>query len=142
MCIRDSDTDTFNRWEAAQRLGVQVAEELELGSSESLPVYLAAMQAVLDDDRIDDALKAQMITPPSFDALAQARKVIDVHAILKARKALRVAVAEHSEDALLQQMSDRAIGETDHLDILSDQAMASRALANACLLYTSDAVDE
>jgi len=128
-----NDTDTFNRWEAAQRLAVRVVEELESGSAASLPVYLQAMQVVLKDEHIDDALKAQMIAPPSFDALAQARDVVDVHPLLAARKALRLAVAEHSEQALLQIVNDKGVVQSGSADILSDAAMAGRALANTAL---------
>lgn len=131
------DTDTFNRWEAVQRLGAWVITELEQGDNGALPVYLAALQQVLQDTDMEDALKAQMITPPSFDAIAQAREVIDVHTILAARRALRVAVAEHCQSDLMQLITDRRVRSTDELDILSDDSMAKRALANAALQAVS-----
>ncbi len=128
-----NDTDTFNRWEAAQRLGVQVVEELEGGASESMPVYLTAIERVIQDATLDDALKAQMITPPSYDALAQSRDKVDVHSILAARKALRTSVAAHCEQSLHQLVNARPVATGGGMDLLADEAMASRALANAAM---------
>lgn len=132
-----NDTDTFNRWEAVQRLGAWVITELEQGNSAGLAVYLAALQQVLRDTTMEDALKAQMITPPSFDAIAQSRKVVDVHAILNARRALRVAVAEHCQKELMQLIADRPVCAADEPKVLSDDSMAKRALANAALQAVS-----
>jgi len=128
-----NDTDTFNRWEAVQRLGTWVITELEQGASTGLPVYLAALQQVLRDTDMEDALKAQMITPPGFDAIAQAREVVDVHAILDARRVLRLAVAEHCKIELMQLIADRPLCAANEPGILSDASMAKRALANAAL---------
>ncbi len=129
------DTDTFNRWEAGQRLGEWAVRELEQGRREVLTTYLSALENVIDDSSIDDALKAQMITPPSYEALAQSRKKIDVHAILGARKALREALANQCQTKLKALVTDRPVDQFDdsNNDVLSDPAMAGRALANAAL---------
>ena len=132
-----NDTDTFNRWEAAQRLGAWVIAELEQGDSAALPVYLMSLQQVLSDSSIDDALKAQMITPPSFDAIAQAREVVDVRAILDARRAMREAVAEHCQSDLLQLILQRPVCSATDPNPLSDDSMAKRSLANAALQAVS-----
>lgn len=126
------DTDTFNRWEAGQRLATRVLEELETGESTSLGVYLDAIEQVILDERIDDALKAEIITPPSYDAIALSRDTIDVHTILAARKHLREAVAKRCLEPLTALITARPVDQNFD-DVLSDSAMASRALANAAL---------
>ncbi len=126
------DTDTFNRWEAGQRLATRVIEELEAGTRSSLGVYLDAIEQVIVDEQIDDALKAEIITPPTFDAIALSRDTIEVHSILAARKELRIAVAQRCAAQLNALIAARPVDQ--HFDdALSDSAMASRALANAAL---------
>jgi len=92
-----NDTDTFNRWEACQRLSERVLSAIEENDFSVLPVYLDAMAQVVDDATVDAALKAEMLVPASLNAVAQSRERIDVHSILAARKQLRLAVAERCE---------------------------------------------
>jgi len=127
------DTDTFNRWEAGQRLGGLVIGELESGHSETLSIYLEALHQVVLDTGLDDALKAHMLSPPSYDAIAQSRAIVDVHAILGARGQLREKIAERCESELLAIVQARPVDQTLGPDVLSDSSMASRALANAAL---------
>jgi len=127
------DTDTFNRWEAAQRLAQMVVVQLEQGKSDTLETYIQALQQVMQDESIDDALKAQILTPLSYDAVAQSRESIDVHNILDALKQLRVAIAERCHEPLLILLERRPMRTQVDAAILSDAAMAGRALANTAL---------
>jgi len=127
------DTDEFNRWEASQRLAHLVIGSLQQGSQDYLPAYLDALANVFADDALDDAFKAEMLIMPSFEALALPQPVVDVHATLSARRQLLEIIAKRFEASLRAIVDARPVHSLTHQNVLSDSAMAQRALANTAL---------
>jgi len=131
------DTDTFNRWEASQRLAEQVLTELEAGDSTKLPEYLDAYEKVLNDADIDSALKAEMLRPPAYSAMAQTKEKVDVHKLLDARESLIVAIAKRFTHGLLEEVERHRPLESTDPAVLTDAAMANRSLSNTALSILS-----
>ncbi|MHB1206905.1 MAG: aminopeptidase N [Rhodospirillaceae bacterium] len=93
------DTDSFNRWDAAQDYGATVilrgVEALQAGK----PIvtdqgYIKAMGAVVADTGIEPAFKASLLNLPAEDYLANKMAVEDPINLHAARKALRRALGE------------------------------------------------
>ncbi|MET3652972.1 aminopeptidase N [Dyella japonica] len=116
------DVDGFNRWEAGQQLAARAFDNLRDGNAtQALDAWCDALAALFGATAIDDALLADLLTPPSEIELAERERVVDpshVHALrlkLQEHLALRIgretlqqrydALAEHTSaqlDALSQ----------------------------------------
>ncbi len=124
------DTDTFNRWEAGQRLAQQLIDAILDGADVPLDSFVNACGAVLADTSLDPALKAEMLSLPSLKTLADSRELIDIAALDAARVAVQVALAEAHEPALSTLVSaPRAPG----LAVLDASAISQRSLAAVAL---------
>lgn len=85
------DTDSFNRWEAAQEISTDIILSLiqSLKQEKDLeldPDYIEAMRLVLNDENIDKAFKGEMLSLPSEGLLGQQQSPIDVDGTHWARK--------------------------------------------------------
>ena len=137
------DTDTFNRWEAGQQLGTEIAlsmiAEIQAGR-EPHPdsLYLDAVGGALARADEDPAFAAQMLLPPSENELAQAMTIIEPIAIHLARHALIVALAAKHGPAFAALYSKYRLE-----GAFSPGATAAghRALRNAALRYITAADD-
>jgi aminopeptidase N len=101
------DADPFARWEAGQRYATDLLrhgiDAFRRGAEISFdPAFVAAIETILRDARMDKAFAAEAIALPSGDELANHLAVIDVEAIHAARKALRRLVATKLKDDLLR----------------------------------------
>ena len=92
------DRDSFNRWEAGQTR----ARALILGCIGGrlppalLKDYATALLAILDDQTLDDAFKAQMLgLPTEADIAAAIGRDVDTDAVLAARDAVRSGLGHH-----------------------------------------------
>ncbi|MGH6741109.1 MAG: DUF3458 domain-containing protein, partial [Bradyrhizobium sp.] len=90
-----ADSDDFNRWEAAQKLAMQILLDAASkgGALSGVRPYVDAIGAVLADAEDDPAYAALMLAPPLDIELAQAMKMPDPDGIFAARIALIRAVA-------------------------------------------------
>ncbi len=100
------DNDPFNRWEAAQRLGMQKALELlalhadvskgiggiDLAGFAQSP-FVAALRSVLRNPDLDAAFKELVLTLPSESYIAEQLATVDPQAIHAVREAMRSALA-------------------------------------------------
>jgi aminopeptidase N len=131
------DSDSFNRWEAGQRLSTSVILEMAVtvleGSSPEAPQeFIAAFRVALQDKEVDPALLALALTLPGEMELAEAMGVADPGAIHVARQTLRetLAVKLNKEfTAVHNEMQD------DGLYSLSSDAIGRRSLKSLCLSY-------
>ena len=99
------DSDTFNRWEAAQRIfhaRLRAAVQLRMagagaaGEEAAAPagadgvddVLVAALRAVLREPTLDAAVKALILAVPPERSLADRLDPVDPHAVNRAREAL------------------------------------------------------
>ena len=100
MHLLAHDSDPFNRWEAAQRLGLQLAlahiERADADLRQPLgDDFVAALRAVLRDSRLDPAFKALALVLPEEDYIAEQLDEVDpqrIHAVCDAMQA-QLAVA-------------------------------------------------
>ena len=134
------DSDPFNRWDAGFRLATKTLLALEAerragGSGEVSGDVLAAFARVLEDAPADPAFAAEALTLPSLENLSGLLEEVDVDTVHGARRHLRLALAEHLEDAfaaVYARFRSRGPYTTD------PEAMARRRLANTALGYLMD----
>jgi aminopeptidase N len=89
------DADGFNRWEAGQQLAVRAYEDLRDGiANHALDAWCAALASLFDSPAIDDALLADLLTPPGEIELAERETSIDPQRIHGLRQRLQWQLAE------------------------------------------------
>ncbi len=134
LFLMSHDTDGFNRWDAGQRLAVDVIQSL-VGApvdAEIEPRLAAAYRQLLSDESLDQALVAKMMQLPSEAYLIELANSPDVQAIHRARE----RVLSHLADALrpdLLNCYQRHGADGDYG--LSPQEVAGRSLRNTALAW-------
>lgn len=140
MFLMQHDSDGFNRWDAGQQLSVQVLQELigqhQRGEQLALDSRLLdAFRTLLEDQSLDQAMVAEMLSLPSEAYLTEISEVADVDAIHAAREFARRSIS----DALFPQLlaryqANRALSrETPY--VASAGHFARRTLQNIALSY-------
>jgi aminopeptidase N len=133
------DSDSFNRWEAGQRLATDVILEIVASFAENrkpgVPeTFMRAFRTALTDGQADPALLALALTLPAEPELAEAMVVADPVAIHAARQMVRKAVAEELAkdfERVMAAMQDQGLYSPD------SDAIGRRSLKNLCLAYLS-----
>ncbi|TAL74924.1 MAG: aminopeptidase N [Rhodanobacter sp.] len=94
------DSEGFNRWEASQQLAAHAFRNLRDHAGEAaLDAWCDTLAALFDDDALDAALLADLLTPPGEVELAERETSVDPQAIhvlretLLARLATRIGAA-------------------------------------------------
>ena len=155
MFLMSHDSDGFNRWEASQRLGVAVIEDMVAWIEQGKAVeesrvddrLMRAFDANLtqaierhDDPALDKAMIAHMLELPDETWLANLAPVANVDAIHQARQATIAAIAEALSGVLLSvYRMNHSGGEYE----VSAGEVARRSLRNqalAYLMYTDEGV--
>ena len=134
------DTDSFNRWDACQRLGVEAIEQLVENPGQAVDTQLIeAFGAVIADPLLDQAVKAEMLCLPSEPSLAEQAEVIKPLAIVAARKKVKQAIADTHKEALQALYND-----LNHQQEYRPEAgdIAERTLKNVCLGYLAALDDQ
>jgi aminopeptidase N len=106
LALLAHDNDPFNRWEAAQRLGLQHAIQLVAARANTAALsddfgiesfaqspFVAALRGVLRNPELDAAFKELVLTLPSETYIAEQLEVVDPQAIHAVREAMRSALA-------------------------------------------------
>lgn len=89
------DVDGFNRWEAGQQLATRAYENLRDGSDgTALQAWCDAQARLFGNAVIDDALLADLLTPPGEIELAERETAIDPQRIHQLRQELQRRLAE------------------------------------------------
>lgn len=131
------DSDAFNRWEAGQRLAMNLLLRAiaarQAGEAVQFPdSYFDAIARVLGDASLDPAFKTEALSLPSEGYIAEQMAVIDPDSIHFVRTTLRQQLALRLSDQWLS--TYRATQSTG--DYSPDAASAGRrALKNLCLSY-------
>ncbi len=126
------DADPVNRQQAMRRLSERILDRAIADGALPGEVDLLerAWAAVLDDDSVDPALAAELLSLPSENELAQDRDPVDVEGIHRARSQLRTRLA----GALESRLTDRIDGLASQGPWSGDgEATAVRAWRNRCL---------
>lgn len=131
------DCDSFNRWDAGQRLFIQIVLELvekqQQNSAIEVPdLLIEQLRTLLQDAEQEPALLARMLTLPTENYLAAQMQVADVDAIHAVRTLLKQTLANTLKaefDKRYQQNNDKQPYQFD------SQAMGKRSLKNTCMSY-------
>lgn len=130
------DSDGFNRWEAAQNLGVDVIKELVAGKTTQVDNRLVeAYRHVLNDKTLDQAIASAVLTLPGETYLAELFPAgqVDVDAIYKARKAVKQGIATALEAEFLNKyrnsQSTTARPYAYNVDDIAERSIRNTALA-------------
>ncbi|WP_119393026.1 aminopeptidase N [Taklimakanibacter lacteus] len=104
LFLMKHDSDTFNRWEAAQSaahalMRARLAGKRSVSDGKS---FIAALSAVLADDELDDAFKASMLSLPGEQEIATLiGRDVDPGAIHEMRESLRAEIGTSLKKVLL-----------------------------------------
>ena len=138
------DTDPFSRWEAGQRLGLQIATDLianysintlTIAKNDTLDSYIQAMRKVLCDPALDAAFKELVLTLPSESYIAEQLDVVDPQSIHAVRQHLRAHIAKALTNDWQWAFEAHQNNGSYTPDALSSgrRALAGMALSNLCL---------
>ncbi|MBU2862343.1 aminopeptidase N [Reinekea forsetii] len=94
MTLATKDSNAFNRTNALQSVFVEVIRQLNADIDSAIPESVDELiKATLGDDSLVDAVKAQMITLPSFAVLRTMFSPINAQALAFAREKLKRHIA-------------------------------------------------
>lgn len=138
--LMSHDSDGFARWEAGQRLGVEVINEvvqqIQSGADIAIDTRLInAFESNLNEaitGNVDKAMLAEMLALPSETYLAELAETADIDAIHQARELVRDAIAVKFAGLLL---SVYRLNQSKQAYEPSADAIAQRALKNGALGY-------
>ena len=134
LFLMSHDPDGFNRWDAGQRLAVDVIQSL-VGApddAEIEPRLVEAYRKLVSDTELDQALVAKMLQLPSEAYLIELTENADVAAIHRAREAvLRHLAGALREELLACYQRHQASGPYE----VTPQAIARRSLRNTALAW-------
>jgi aminopeptidase N len=128
-----NDTDAYARWEAGQEIYSRYI--LHGMDDSSLDKILTAIESIMHNNQIENALKAKLIELPTDALLAQQQEILDYESISQAKKSLTEALKSRFQNEFL------AIYQS--LNLVKDYAfntedVGDRALKNFCLGYITD----
>ncbi len=137
MFLMSHDSDGFNRWEAGQRLAVDILQELvaarAAGQTLSLDGRLVeAYRNVLCDESLDPAMVAKVVTLPSEGYLSELSTLIDVEGIHAAREFVRLELAKQLYPEFLAAYQRNVRTQPYRFEAAD---LACRSLKNVCLGY-------
>ncbi len=140
VLLMSRDSDGFNRWEASQQLGLQAIQQAMQAYQQGAALtdwqvddeLVAAYRSVINNESLDKAMVAYMLSLPSEAYLSELADVIDVEAIHYGRLAVRRALAH----ALANEF-EAIYNAYDHQQVYSAtaDAIAARSLKNVALAY-------
>jgi aminopeptidase N len=139
LFLMKKDTDSFNRWEASQKIYQKTFSNLidadQKNQTLAVPEQMTdAFATLLDDSLLDADMKAKLMTLPSDDYLAQLEATLHTQSFHRARQKMKTDFARKTEKQLL------AIYDAHHgKNILSKDArdFGKRRLKNTALSYLS-----
>ena len=140
MFLMQHDSDGFNRWEAGQQLSVQVLQDMigqhQRGEALQLDQRLvAALRSLLEDESLDQAMVAEMLSLPSEAYLTEISEVADVDAIHAARDCARQGIATALFDLFWKRyQANREVSRRTPY-VAESSHFARRALQNIALSY-------
>jgi aminopeptidase N len=131
------DTDPFNRWDAGQTLFrrrvIAAMADLDNGLDPKLPRADAeAFREIVNSETLDDALKAEALTLPGFEAIGEDLETIEPDKLGPARETLIQQLAETLEPDFKRTHGLRANDQAYHFDAAS---IGRRRLKNLSLAY-------
>ena len=135
--LLSNDTDTFNRWEAGQKMSAQlifvliedIQQERELQLN---PLLIESFKKILQYPWDDLSYLSLLLTLPEENYLAGQMDVIDVDAIHQAREFVKLTLAQQLQDQFLDLYQRYHKDESGQFDA---GAIGRRRIKNSCLSY-------
>lgn len=136
LFLMSNETDGFNRWDAGQKLAVDVIQALAKDFRADKPLsvderLIEAYRGLLNSDSIDKALLSKMLLLPSESYLIELSDVADIDAIHYARNYVRNALAGALKSELMRCYQTNA--DDSELYSADFMSIAKRALRNTAL---------
>ncbi len=130
------ESDPFNRWEAGQRLAKRVIESFDQQTTAPAGVnrnqlLINAFEKVLTDSGMDRAFKAEVLTLPEIETIAETHEIFEVDRLAECKSGVQHMLAAALEEQLDHLLSDS--GDSGYS--IDTSSMGKRALANICLAY-------
>jgi aminopeptidase N len=126
------DSDSFNRWDAAQTFAQRMILAMVADRAAGRPMalderFVIAWGRILDDDALDGSLKSLMLTPPDERVLGQAMDEVDVDGLHAARERVLRALADRYQSTLerVYATAGRPAYQLDHDGIASRRLRAT-----------------
>jgi aminopeptidase N len=133
--LSQHDSDSFNRWDAAQSVAEQIILDLvESKSTDVNPILLATFEKVLTSPIDDLAYFSLLLSLPSENYLAERMTIVDFDGIHTARELVLKTITEKFQTEF------SAIYNANHKDESGDfspEAIGRRRVKNACLAFLS-----
>ncbi len=128
------DDDAFNRYEASQKFGMMVLKSAlnDLKSAKEILIdssFIVAFKAVVEDKKLNHALKAKMLELPGIDIFMQEVEDIDITQLYKVRNCLAKEIAYRLEKSLWKEYE--AIEDAAYA--IDATSMGERSLKNRIL---------
>ena len=120
------ETDSFNRWEAGQRLLTRVIEKAD---DTHLTPAIDALGSVLVDSNIDSAYRAELLRLPTIEAIAEQHEVFDVDRLDASRQLVQMRIASALEEKFA------AWTDNDSVFAVDTASIGRRTLVNVALEY-------
>jgi aminopeptidase N len=138
------DSDSFNRWDAGQRLAMQTLLQLLSDQQQGRGIgleheFISAFQTVLNDSSLDYALRAETLSLPSEADIAELAQPANPDAIHQAREFMYSTLAKALRFDLERFYSTLQEDGAYHVD---SKSIGQRSLKNICLDYLGRINDE
>lgn len=139
LALLRHETNGYAKWDASQQLSLNchrtflVQNESEWQIPQSL---IDAMRHVLQDESLDESLRAEILTPPGFEELITGMERVDVERVERVRKAFRRQLGEALYDNLQAAYETLWAQEDNAID---GKAFGRRRLRNECLFLMMNA---
>ena len=137
LVLLNHDPDPFNRWEAAQRLGLdRLLADLKGGGAGALDAaYIEAMRGVLRNPALDPAFKELVLTLPGEGYIAEQLETSDPGRIHAVRQAMKRQLAGALRDDWVWAFESHQVAGGYSPDPVSSgrRSLANLALAMLCL---------
>jgi aminopeptidase N len=133
MFLVRHETEGYAKWNAAQSLLLNCIKECFVRPSTQWEIpkdLILALKHVLQDEALDPALRAELLTPPCFEEVAALFETVDVGAIETVRDYIRAQMGLYLYDEA-QAMYQKLWNVEDHS--MNGTAYGRRKLRNICL---------
>ncbi len=137
--LMQQDDNAFNRWAAAQALATHTIISLVEGANTSTSIISNAFKALIADEHLEPALKAEALSLPSLSDIQEAwlsqHDTMNPVALFEAKESLKQELAQALQADLMSLYQTMSQSSNAKAVDLSDAAMQQRKLQNVCLSY-------
>ena len=124
------ETDGFAQWEAAQQLALTAMRNFYAQQPQDLTALFDSYSQIITNEKLDPALRTELLTPPSFSDLILDLSLVDVDKAENARDAFKLAMS-NALFTKAQELYHVLLQQEDHS--MSSVAYGRRQLRNVCL---------